>query len=151
MSEPTEHLSELDDTTEAYVGAVLLFEPYYGNGWQYGVDQPAPGVPMPFRARLLRLWSDAAGLRQGGIAHIKEVGHPFDECFVTFETYMVGCYNFTDRLCRYSAAITDSEPGGAVHGWPLGPRDPDIRMSGWVIVAAPSASRGRPLARFFDH
>jgi hypothetical protein len=152
MTDPARYLTELDDTTEAYIGAVLFVEPIPGWGWHYGINTPTGLVPAVFHSRLLRPWPDPdSGLRRGGIARIEEPDHQFDGRFLSFESRLVGSYNFMDRLGRYNASITDTDPGAIRLGFPLGPSDPSIHMSGYVIIADPSIPRGRSLLdRMFD-
>ena len=106
----------LDESTFAFVGAILSVSPIYGWGWVGNPEAPAP--PSPFRLRLRRIWS-AFGERRGGGGVIEERGHPYDGTWVVFSTRHQGTFNFTTSPGHYNLEICLAEPVENDKGWPV--------------------------------
>ena len=107
----------MDDSTEGHIGKVLHVRTSYGWGWSNPDSSDVSPLPA-FDMQLRSIWH-FGGVRRGGVAIIRQEGHPANGLWVVFSTRHVARYNFKEHLGEYNIQIGEGEPVPNDQGWPI--------------------------------
>jgi hypothetical protein len=105
--------SQLDDSVLDFLGVNVYAHSIYGWGWSEAGEDHTGIVPvqMPggFHFKLSEFF-DWNGERRGGIGHIEELGHVYNDFWILFYGREIGHYNFTSILQHYNFHIGQYRP-----------------------------------------